>query len=469
VAHIRVLNHYLHSKFILLGLIEFIVLTYAVQAGGFLRAYYYGEENQLFALNLQMICFATVMCVCSISMGVYTAVFHEGKTGMMLRTIVSYCFLGTASLSILYYFVPPLYLGQGVLSFAVVVSLLAIFLVRICFYELVDLAQLRQKVVVLGAGENAQYLVDCIDKIEGKRSFWIEGCVPCNGDKVVVADQRLINSPSDWNRFCQEQKVNELVIAPDERRRSEGGTFPVDALLNCKLAGVRVTQAVEFIEREVQRLEISMLSAGWALFANGYKHSWLRDKLKRVSDLVLALILLLLAWPFMLLTVLAVVLETGFPALYKQTRVGFNGKQFSIYKFRSMTKNAEVGGAAVWAQKNDARVTKVGAFIRNARLDELPQLWNVIRGDMSFIGPRPERPEFVNDLNEQIPFYNQRHKVKPGLMGWAQLNYPYGASVDDARNKLKYDLYYVKNHSVFLDVLIFIRTVEVVLLGKGVH
>jgi len=442
---------------------------YSVQAGGFLRAYYYGEGNQIVASSMQMICYASVMCVCSISMGVYTSVFHEGKTGVMLRTIVSYCFLGTASLSILYYFFPTLYLGRGVLSLAVVISLFAVFLVRIAFYQIVDLAQLRQKVVVLGAGTNAQYLIDCIDEIEDKRSFWIRGCVSCNGDKVVVAEQRLISSPSDWIHFCREQKVNELVLAPDERRRSEGGTFPVDALLNCKLAGVRVTQAVEFIEREVQRLEISMLSAGWALFASGFKHSWLRDKLKRISDLSLAFLLLLIAWPFMLLTAVAVVLETGFPALYKQTRVGFNGKQFSIYKLRSMTKNAEVGGAAVWATKNDARVTKVGAFIRNTRLDELPQLWNVIRGDMSFIGPRPERPEFVDDLNDQIPFYNQRHKVKPGLMGWAQLNYPYGASVDDARNKLKYDLYYVKNHSAFLDALIVIRTVEVVLLGKGVH
>jgi len=175
------------------------------------------------------------------------------------------------------------------------------------------------------------------------------------------------------------------------------------------------------------------------------------------------------AWPFMLLTAIAVKLESDGPFLYKQIRVGLNGKEFPIYKFRSMAQDAEKDGQAVWAKQNDSRVTRVGAFIRNTRLDELPQLYNVLVGEMSFVGPRPERPQFVEELNEKIPFYDARHRVKPGLMGWAQLKYPYGASVDDARNKLKYDLYYVKNHSFFIDVLIVIQTVEVVLLGNGVR
>ena len=174
-------------------------------------------------------------------------------------------------------------------------------------------------------------------------------------------------------------------------------------------------------------------------------------------------------WPFMLLTIVAVALESGFPVLYKQRRVGLNGKDFWIYKFRSMTHDAERGGKAVWAQENDVRVTRVGSFIRNTRLDELPQIYNVIRGDMSFVGPRPERPEFVGELSENLTFYKERHRVKPGLMGWAQLNYSYGASVDDAANKLKYDLYYVKNHSLLLDALIVVQSIEVILLGKGVR
>lgn len=204
------------------------------------------------------------------------------------------------------------------------------------------------------------------------------------------------------------------------------------------------------------------------LFSDGFKYSKRRMLAKRLFDLVLASIFLLLLWPFMLLTALAVKLESPGTVLYHQIRVGLNGRQFRIYKFRSMRQDAEKNGA-VWATKNDSRVTRVGAFIRNTRLDELPQLYNVFAGDMSFIGPRPERPEFVADLAQQIPFYEMRHKVKPGLMGWAQLKYPYGASVEDAKNKLQYDLYYTKNHSFFMDMLIMIQTVEIILLGKGVH
>ena len=279
----------------------------------------------------------------------------------------------------------------------------------------------------------------------------------------------LLATPYDWDAFTREHNISEIVVAPDERRKSEGGNVPVDELLDCKLKGVRVTEPLAFIERELLRIEISLLRPSWALFSDGFVYSQLRDIVKKVFDISVALVLLFLAWPFMLLTAAAVYLESGGPVIYRQTRVGLNGKEFSICKFRSMTQNAEKDGKAVWAQKNDARVTKVGAFIRNTRLDELPQLYNVLKGEMSFVGPRPERPQFVEELKDQIPFYDARHRVKPGLMGWAQLKYPYGASVEDARNKLKYDLYYVKNHSFFLDILIVIQTVEVVLLGKGVH
>jgi exopolysaccharide biosynthesis polyprenyl glycosylphosphotransferase len=205
------------------------------------------------------------------------------------------------------------------------------------------------------------------------------------------------------------------------------------------------------------------------LFSDGFRYSRRRVFAKRLFDIGLASLFLLVLWPFMVLTALAVILESGRPALYHQLRVGLNGSTFRIYKFRSMYQDAEKSGKAIWAQKNDNRVTRVGAIIRNTRLDELPQLWNVLKGEMSFIGPRPERPEFVSELSRQIPYYDMRHKVKPGLMGWAQLKYPYGASVEDARNKLQYDLYYTKNQSFLMDMLIMIQTVEIVLLGKGVR
>ena len=469
MAHVRVLNHYMHTKFLLLGVLEFVLLIAAVLGGVDITNYVFGYQVELGYPLSQTIVFAVVMSCCSLAMGVYTSIFREGIIGMMLRTVVSYFFLGTAALTILYYIFPLLFLGRGVLSIAIGLALVLVLMTRFVFFRVVDLKQLTRKVVILGAGETAKQVLDRIEMIDDKLGFRLAGVIPCSESETGVGKEYHLSYPYDWESYTKDYNISEVVVAPDERRRSEGGNIPVDELLNCKLRGVRVTEPLGFIERELLRLEISLLRPSWALFSDGFVYSQLRDVVKKAFDIAVAILLLAVAWPFMLMTALAVYLESGGPVLYKQTRVGLNGKEFSIYKFRSMTQNAEKDGKAVWAQKNDARVTRVGAFIRNTRLDELPQLYNVLRGDMSFVGPRPERPQFVDELKEQIPFYDARHKVKPGLMGWAQLKYPYGASVDDARNKLKYDLYYVKNHSFFLDVLIVIQTVEVVLLGKGVH
>lgn len=469
MAHVRVLNHYLHTKFLLLGTIEFGLLIVAVYGGVEAANYVFGYSLILELPMAQTLVFSSIMSCCSLAMGVYTSIFREGIVGMMLRTVVSYFFLGTASLTVIYYLIPPLFLGRGVLAIAITLSLFLVLATRYLFFKTVDLQQLTRKVVILGAGETASKVVDRLGMINAKMGFRLEGVVPCSENETAVDASKVIAYPYDWEQFTKEHNISEIVVAPDERRKSEGGNVPIDELLNCKLKGVRITEPLAFIERELLRIEISLLRPSWALFSDGFVYSQLRDIMKGIFDFSIAIVLLLLTWPFMLLTALAVFLESGGPVIYKQVRVGLNGKEFSIYKFRSMTQNAEKDGKAVWAQKNDARVTKVGAFIRNTRLDELPQLYNVLKGDMSFVGPRPERPQFVEELKEKIPFYDARHRVKPGLMGWAQLKYPYGASVEDARNKLKYDLYYVKNHSFFLDVLIVIQTVEVVLLGKGVH
>ena len=469
MAHIRVLNHYLHSKFLVLGAIEFVLLMCSVQAGLYLRNLGGSYEIVLELPWLQMVSFAVILSVCSLAMGVYTSTFREGMTGMALRTLVSYFFLGTASLTIIYYFIPSLYLGRGVLAFAVGFALVVVLLTRVLFFKLVDLAQLTRHVIILGAGDAAQSILSKIDPVNERLSFSVVGCIPCGDGPVSVDGAQVMPMPENLMEFAKSNNISEIVVAPDERRRSEGGNIPVNDLLDCKLKGIRITDPLGFIERELLKLEESMLRPSWALYSDGFVYSQSRDVIKRIFDIAVALLLVLIAWPLMLLTAVAIVLETGRPILYRQVRVGLNGKEFAIYKFRSMTQDAEKDGKAVWAQKNDARVTRVGAFIRNTRLDELPQLYNVLKGDMSFVGPRPERPQFVEELKEQIPFYDARHRVKPGLMGWAQLKYPYGASVEDARSKLKYDLYYVKNHSFFIDILIVIQTVEVVLLGKGVH
>jgi len=469
VAHVRVLNHYLHSKFLFLGGVEFCLLMLAVVAGVEFKNYWSGSYVLLQSPGWQMTSFAILMSCCSLAMGVYTSIFREGLTGMVLRTIVGYFFLGTASLTIIYYLFPGMYLGRGVLAFAISFALVFVICIRYVFYKIVDLEQLSRNVVILGAGKSAMKIIDRIDLLNAELGFNLYGCIATGSDDVSIDEELLLTQPDDWKQFVKLHNISEIVVAPDERRRSEGGELPIDDLLDCKLSGIRVTEPVAFVERELLRIEVSMLRPGWALFSDGFVYSQLRDAMKRIFDLCIAGLILFVAWPFMLLTAVAVKLESKGPVLYRQVRVGLNGKEFSINKFRSMAQDAEKDGKAVWATKNDARVTRVGAFIRNTRLDELPQLYNVFVGEMSFVGPRPERPQFVEELNEKIPFYDARHRVKPGLMGWAQLKYPYGASVEDARNKLKYDLYYVKNHSFFIDMLIVIQTVEVVLLGKGVH
>ena len=387
---------------------------------------------------------------------------------MMIRSVVSYCLLGASVMAVFHYVVPGLYVGHDALFGAVVLSLGFILVLRWVFYSLVDLAQLKRRILVLGAGRRAKGIFDSVNAEELVGSEII-GFIPCDPEVCNIGSQWLLKPNGSISELVDEYRIDEIVVAIDERRREKGSYFPLDELLDCKLSGTRIIEVVEFYEREFARIDLTEINTSWMVFSDQFRYNRLRDLSKRGFDIAVSVLLLFFAWPFMLLTALTVCLESGRPVIYKQRRVGYKGKDFEIYKFRSMRQDAEKDGKAVWAQKNDNRVTRVGAFIRNTRLDELPQIFNVLRGDMSFVGPRPERPEFVRELAEELPFYDARHRVKPGLMGWAQLKYSYGASVDDAANKLVYDLYYVKNHSLLLDVLIVVQSVEVILLGKGVR
>jgi len=257
--------------------------------------------------------------------------------------------------------------------------------------------------------------------------------------------------------------ADSIVVAPDERRG-----LPLEGLLDCKIAGIPVLQYLGFVEREIRRVDLKRMELSWLLYSDGFVFGVLDRVLKRTLDLVVSIAVLLLASPFLLAAMLAIRMEDGGPALYRQTRITRGGRAFRINKLRTMRVDAECGGA-VWAAQGDARVTRIGAFLRRTRLDEVPQLFNVLRGEMSFVGPRPERPDFVNMLAETIPLYRERHVAKAGLTGWAQINYPYGASIDDARSKLSYDLYYVKNFSVLFDLLIIVQTIRVVLWPGGVR
>lgn len=258
-------------------------------------------------------------------------------------------------------------------------------------------------------------------------------------------------------------EASEIVVAPDERRGMD-----LEALLACKTAGFPVEQYLTFVEREIRRVDLKRMELSWVLYSDGFRFNMIDRVLKRLLDVTSALLILTVTSPFLLLAMLAVAVDDGFPILYRQTRVTKGGRHFEILKLRTMRRDAEAKGA-VWAMDKDPRITRVGNFLRRTRLDELPQLFNVLRGDMSLVGPRPERPQFVAQLAEAVPLYNQRHMVKAGLTGWAQVNYPYGASIDDARSKLSYDLYYVKNFNVFFDLLVILQTIRVVLWPSGVR
>jgi len=469
LSYIRLNKHYVHLPYLFLGIAEAMLLMLSA----WLTISFTGSpEARLVITDVDwppLIVFALVLSCCTLSMGVYLAMVREGFRSMVLRTVVSFFFLGSLSLYLLELLLPQDFFPKSFIFWAVILSSLMVILARIVFMTAVDTAKLKRRVVIYGAGSRAKKLLEDLAPEIDVLGVDVVGCIPNANETLQVDERTVLPLPSDWLDFVKRSQISEIVVSPDERRRVQGeSAFPLNDFLDCKLAGVSSCDALSFCERELGKIDITLLQPSWMLYSDGFKYSKRRLMAKRIFDLILASAFFIVLWPFMLLTAIAVKLESPGAVLYHQVRVGLNGRHFRIYKFRSMRQDAEKNGA-VWAQKNDARVTKVGAFIRNTRLDELPQLYNVLAGSMSFVGPRPERPEFVTELSQQIPFYDTRHKVKPGLMGWAQLKYPYGASVEDAKNKLQYDLYYTKNHSFLMDMLIMIQTVEIILLGKGVH
>ncbi len=468
MSYIRIRKHYLHVPYLLLGLLEFFLLFASFYIVQNIQQLFdviptsYVSVNPLLALT-----YALILSCGSLAMGVYLALMREGFMAMFFRTLVAYCFLGALSISLLSIIWPIFRLGGSNLFWVVMVSTGMTLVTRQLFSRLVDSDQVARRIVVFGTGDSAKNLQADYERNKRGLSIRILGYV--GPENSAVDSKYCLASPNDWLAFCKENRITEIVVAQQERRKTDGGAFPMDQLIRCKLAGIDVINAVSFYERELNQIKLDILQPSWIVFSDGFIVSRTRDAGKRVFDLAISILLAVVLLPFVAVAALLIFIETGRPILYSQVRTGKDEKPFKIYKLRSMRQDAEKGGKAIWASANDSRITRVGAFIRNTRLDEIPQLWNVLKGDMSFVGPRPERPEFVEQLNNEIPNYTYRHAVKPGLMGWAQLNYPYGASVEDAKGKLEYDLYYTKNHSFIMDFLIMIQTVEVVLLGKGVH
>jgi len=324
----------------------------------------------------------------------------------------------------------------------------------------------KRNILVMGSGQRASIIERRMRRDVDRQDFTVHGFVVMDGDAPDgIQRETRINLEESLVDYALKHDIDEIVVANDERRNN----LPVDELFACKIRGIEITEILDFIERETGQIAVNLIYPSWVIYSNGFaSNNHLRNSLDWFFNGVMALFLLLLTWPVMLITVICIKLTEGFnaPVLYSQERVGLDGEPFNIYKFRSMRLDAEKHGAQM-ASENDNRITKVGLYLRKYRIDELPQVWNVLHGDMGFVGPRPERPEFVQGLIKNLPYYNERHNVKPGLTGWAQLKYPYGATEADSLEKLKYDLYYIKHRSFLLDLLILIRTVEIVLFGKG--
>jgi len=322
-----------------------------------------------------------------------------------------------------------------------------------------------RKIMVFGTGARALGVKRALNKSDP--SAEIVGFFPSpNEEQTAVPGTMVISRSHSLTDTAISLKVDEIVVALTERR---GGSMPLRELLDCKLQGIRVLDLASHFEQTLGQIRLESLYAGWLIFGEGFRQGTMRTVVKRLFDIVCASILILFSLPIMVVTAIAIVAENGFPIFYRQERVGLNGRLFNVIKFRSMRNDAEKDGKPVWATAQDDRATKVGKIIRKLRVDELPQLFSVLKGDMSLVGPRPERPFFVDQLTKEIPFYAVRHSVKPGVTGWAQVRYHYGATVEDSAEKLQYDLYYVKNHSLFLDILVLFDTVGVVLTGKGAH
>ena len=458
---IRLFKHYIPKSLVLLGLVEFLIFILSVKLGFSFRFSPEIITTDGALITVKSLVFAAVMYSSMIAMGLYQRHLRDGRKGMFLRLGVSFA-IGFVAMSLLFYLFPSIFLGRGVFGIALVIAFIGVVVARLTYIKLVNRQDLNRRILIAGAGKKAALMQSLLKRKTDRRGFTIVGFVPFGNEKIYVDERKLISHDLPLNELVQQYDVDEIILAITDRRK----IFPVDELLDCKMSGVTVTDIVSFFERQTGRIILELLQPSWLIFSDGFSYGFFRNVSKRSFDIVASLVLLTFTFPIMLVTMLFIYLEDKGPVFYKQVRVGQNWRLVQVLKFRSMRTDAEKAGAQ-FATANDDRVTRVGKFIRKTRIDELPQLFNVLKGEMSFVGPRPERPQFVEEFSERIPFYAERHRVKPGITGWAQICYPYGASEKDTIEKLQYDLYYVKNYSLFLDLTILFQTAEVILWGKG--
>ncbi len=458
----RLFKHYVPYAVLFLAIVDFCLLIAAAETGWVLRANQIGMEVDYIGNRaVPLSTFAAAVLVAAMAVGVYGPDALQSLRFAIARLLVAVS-LGVIFQSIMAFALPGMTMWRSNSLYAMGLAFLFLASARAVLGSLVGGEAFKRRLLVLGAGKRAQRIKD-LEAIPGS-GFLVVGYVGMSENKPVIPEAIARSAIYNLADFVVKLGASEVVLALEERRNA----LPLDDLLRIKTTGVHVNDMSTFLERETGRVDLDSVNPSWLIFSDGFSSGRrLSGLAKRLFDVIASSILLLFAGPIIAIFAVFVKLESKGPAFYRQQRVGLFGQPYNILKLRSMRSDAEVAGKAIWAEKNDSRITRVGKFIRMVRIDELPQTLNVLKGEMSFVGPRPERPEFVSELEKQMPFYAERHMVKPGITGWAQINYPYGASIDDARQKLEYDLYYAKNYTPFLDILILLQTIRVVLWPEG--
>ena len=459
---VRLFKHYIPHAVLLLGLFDFALLIAAAELSWRLRAEQIGMAmGSVLDRQWQLTGFAAIMLTTMIAVGVYGAEALRSLRYAGARLLVAIS-LGTIAISFVDWSLRGGHFWRSTLAYAMLASAILLVANRLVIGGILGAHAFRRRVLVLGAGHRADRLRQLGERPEV--GFVIVGYIGMSDSKPVIDEAINRSAIHNLKRFVENLGVSEVVLALEERRNS----LPLSDLLRIKTAGVHVNEFSSFIERETGRVDLDTVNPSWLIFSDGFSSGRAVSSVaKRLFDVAASLLLLILSLPLIVIFAILVKLDSRGPAFFRQTRVGLYGQPFDVVKLRSMRTDAEAAGGAQWATTNDPRVTRIGRFIRKVRIDELPQAWSVLKGEMSFVGPRPERPEFVADLEDKLPYYAERHMVKPGITGWAQINYPYGASIEDSRHKLEYDLYYAKNYTPFLDLLIILQTLRVVLWREG--
>ncbi|MEO5493172.1 MAG: TIGR03013 family XrtA/PEP-CTERM system glycosyltransferase [Sphingomonas sp.] len=459
---IRLFKHYVPHAVLFLGFLDFALLIAAMEVGYSLRLHQLGSLVEPIRERVpQLLVYGAALETAMIAVGVYGADALQSLRRATARILVAIS-LGVILLAVVFFVSPAVSFWRSNLLYAMALSAPALVGLRVLLGKLLGGHVFKRRIVVMGAGARAARLKALA--AQPGSAFVVVGYLSMSETNRVIPEAIARDAIYNLADHVVLLNASEVVLALEERRNA----LPLKDLLRIKTTGVHVNEISTFLERETGRVDLQSVNPSWLIFSDGFSSGrMLSAVFKRLFDIAASAILLVLVAPVIVITAIAIKLESKGPAFYRQRRVGLYGVGFDCIKLRSMRQDAEVGGNAVWAEKDDPRITRIGRFIRKVRIDELPQCWSVLKGEMSFVGPRPERPQFVEDLEQQLNYYAERHMVKPGITGWAQINYPYGASIEDSRQKLEYDLYYAKNYSPFLDLLIILQTIRVVLWPEG--